>query len=168
MDVQKLVEQLRRSIEQARSMPMSSSAVVNRTEVLGLIGQLEAALPQAMAASDQVYSDRDSVLADARKEAERIVVEAQIERDQLVSETDVHQVAKHDADRLRADADREASALRKETDEYVDQRLASFEITLNKTLEAVARGRARLHGRSGLDQPANDDEPFRFPGHDDG
>lgn len=148
-------------------MPMSSSAVVNRTEVLGLVGQLEAALPQAMAASDQVYSDRDSVLADARKEAERVVVEAQIERDQLASETDVHQLAKRDADRLRADAEREASALRKETDEYVDQRLASFEITLNKTLEAVTRGRERLHGRSGLDQPSNDDEPFRFPGHDD-
>lgn len=148
-------------------MPMSSSAVVNRTEVLGLIGQLEAALPHAMAASDQVYSDRDSVLADARKEAERIVVEAQIERDQLASETDVHQLAKRDADRLRADAEREASALQKETDEYVDQRLASFEITLNKTLEAVTRGRDRLHGRSGLDQTADDDEPFRFPGHDD-
>ncbi len=148
-------------------MPMSSSAVVNRAELLGIVGQLEAALPQALAASDQVYSDRESVLDDARKEAERIVVEAQIQRDQLVSETDVHQLAKRDADRLRAEADREASALRKETDEYVDQRLASFEITLNKTLEAVARGRERLHGRSGLDQPANDDEPFRFPGHDD-
>ncbi|MBA2772770.1 MAG: hypothetical protein H0U36_01810 [Nocardioidaceae bacterium] len=167
MDVQQLVEQLRREIEQARAMPMSSSAVVNRAELLGIVGQLEAALPQALAASDQVYSDRESVLDDARKEAERIVVEAQIQRDQLVSETDVHQLAKRDADRLRAEADREASALRKETDEYVDQRLASFEITLNKTLEAVARGRERLHGRSGLDQPANDDEPFRFPGHDD-
>ncbi|MGI8993256.1 MAG: hypothetical protein ACR2FP_03035 [Nocardioidaceae bacterium] len=167
MDVQQLVEQLRLAIEHARSMPMSSSAVVNRTEMLDLIGQLEAALPQAMAASDRVYSDRDSVLADARKEADRIVVEAQIRRDQLASETDVHQLAKRDADRLRADVDREASSLRKETDEYVDQRLASFEITLTKTLEAVTRGRERLHGRSGLDQPANDDEPFRFPGHHD-
>jgi len=62
------------------------------------------------------------------------------------------------------DVAQEASALRKEIDEYVDQRLAGLEISLNKTLGAVTRGRDRLKNRSGLDRidEADDDTPFPF------
>ena len=35
-----------------------------------------------------------------------------------------------------------------ETDEYIDARLANFEITLNKTLLAVRRGREKISGNS--------------------
>ncbi len=145
-------------------MPMSSSAVVNRTELLELVSRLESALPGAFAASDRVHFERDEVVADARREAEQIVSDARREREKLVSETDVHLLAKGAADTLLSDATTEAEALRRETDEYVDQRLANFEIALTKTLEAVARGRDRLHGRSGLDQVGRDDDPpFQFP-----
>ncbi len=148
-------------------MPLSSSAVVNRSELLRLVSQLEAALPEAFAASDKVHSDRDQVVADGRNEAEQIVSDARSERARLVSETDVHMLAKGAADKLLADAAAEAEALRRDTDEYVDQRLANFEIALQKTLDAVTRGRDRLHGRSGLDQVSReDDAPFQFPGSD--
>jgi len=92
------------------------------------------------------------------------VSEARRGREELISETDVYKVARRDCEWLRSDAEQEASALRKEIDEYVDQRLANLEISLNKTLEAVTRGRDRLQNRSGLDRidEADDDTPFPF------
>jgi cell division septum initiation protein DivIVA len=156
VDVKDLVEQLRSIVENARSMPMSSSAVINRGEVLALIADLEQALPAAFEQSNRVFSERDAMLADANERAARILEEANFERDRLVSDSDVYRIALREAEELRATAERECGALRHETDEYVDTRLANFEITLTKTLEAVTRGRDRLQGRHQLDQESLD------------
>lgn len=151
VDVSDLIAQLRALVEGARSMPMSTSAVVNRSEVLDLITALEQAVPTAFADQVKVYSERDEVVAQAQEEAERVISGAESERSRLVGETDVFRLAKHRADAERVKAEAEAEALRRETDEYVDTRLATFEVTLTKTLEAVSRGRARLQGRSYFD-----------------
>jgi cell division septum initiation protein DivIVA len=156
VDVNELIEKLRSLIEGARSMPMSSSAVINRAEVLDLIGTLEAAVPTAFAESQRVYDEREALIAEAEARATRIVEEASLERDRLVSETNVYRIALREADELRTTVEQECAGLRQATDEYVDARLANFEITLTKTLEAVTRGRDRLHGRHELDQGSLD------------
>lgn len=148
MDVEELVAQLRSLVESARAMPMSASAVVNRQDALDLIAALERALPNAFAGQQEVVSERAAVVADGQEESVRIVAEAQRERDRLVGEAEVLRQAQEEAEQERAAARLEAAELRRETDEYVDTRLATFEVTLTKTLEAVARGRSRLHGRS--------------------
>ncbi len=142
MEVHDVLKKLRTSIETARAMPMSSSAVINRTAVLDLISQLEAALP---AASDEAIEG------------------ARVERARLVSESEVHRAAEQDAQALRREAEQEAAELRTDIDEYVDSRLANLEISLTKTLEAVTRGRARLHSRSHFDSLGDsaEDEPVR-------
>lgn len=166
VDVKQLIAELRDEIEHARSMPMSSSAMVNRADLLARIDAISEALPEAFAHSDEVFSKRDQLVAEAQQRADRIVVEASNERDRLVSDSEVYQVAKHEADEVRAQAERECEALRHETDEYVDGRLANLEITLTKTLEAVSRGRDRLHGRSELErlEELHADDDFTFPG----
>lgn len=165
-DVNELLARLRAEIETARSMPMSSSALISRAETLEQIDAIVAALPQAFAQSDQVFSRRDELVADAQAQADRMIVEANNERDRLVSDSEVYRVAKHEADEERARAERECEALRHETDEYVDGRLAHLEITLTRTLEAVTRGRERLHGRSDLErlEELHGDDDFTFPG----
>jgi cell division septum initiation protein DivIVA len=169
--VEELLEQLRATIKGARSMPMSSSAVIHRAEVLAQIDAIEAALPEAFADSDKVFSERDRLMAEAGEQADRIVVEARNEHERLVSDSEVYRVAKHEADEERARATQESEALRKETDEYVDGRLANLEITLTKTLKAVTRGRDKLHGRSELerlDELDDDTGSFTFPGRHSG
>ncbi|MGH3470441.1 MAG: hypothetical protein ACRDPG_00145 [Nocardioidaceae bacterium] len=156
MDVHELIAQLRTTVEGARAMPMSASAVINRAEVLAQIEELEATVPTALAQSDEVFLQRDQIVGAATSDAERIVADAQSERDRLVSETEVFRVAKTEADRLKERVQRDCELLRRETDEYVDTRLANFEITLSKTLDAVHRGRERLSGRSELDQETLD------------
>jgi cell division septum initiation protein DivIVA len=156
VDVKDLIDRLRSTIEHASSMTMSSSAVINRGELLGLIEELEKALPAAFEQSDKVFSEREALIAEAQERAARIVQEAQFEHDRLVSDSDVYRIALRKSEELRATAEKECAALRHETDEYVDTRLANFEITLSKTLEAVSRGRDRLQGRHQLDQESLD------------
>jgi cell division septum initiation protein DivIVA len=169
--VEAMLERLRATIEQARSMPMSSSAVIHRAEVLAQIDEIKAALPAAFAESDRVFTEREQMLLEAKEQADRIVVEATNEHERLVSDSEVYRVAKHQADGERQKAAAECETLRRETDEYVDRKLANLEITLTKTLEAVTRGRDRLHGRSDLerlDELAEDDTGFPFAGRHSG
>lgn len=167
MDVQEHLARIRSVVDNARAMPMSASAVVNRAELLGMLDELAAELPRAFAEAQRVTADREGVVDEGRREAERIVAEAHHERERLVSDTEVYRIAKGEAERVRDEAELEAKELRRETDEYVDQRLANFEVTLGKTLEAVARGRERLHGRSDFDSLGrDDDEDLWLPGDD--
>ena len=157
MEMKDLLEELRRTIEGARSMPMSSSAVINRGEVMSQIERLEQAISRSVrAVRAGLRPIATQMMTEAQERAARIVEEAGFEHDRLVSDTEVYRIAVRQADELRETTKRECEALRHETDEYVDTRLANFEITLNKTLEAVTRGRDRLQGRHQLDQASLD------------
>ena len=166
VDVHAKLAELRQVVENARSMPMSASAVVNRGEVLALIDDLTSAVDAALRDSERVVVERDAEVDKGRREAERIVADAREERERIISDTDVYRVAKRQADEVVRQAQVEAEELRKETDDYVDAKLANFEITLERTTEAVKRGRERLAGRSAFDDltPESVDE-IKLPEH---
>lgn len=156
MDVHDKLDDLTALVESARSMPMSASCILNRAEVLALLDELRAALPSEIDEAERILSERESVLEQARQDAELIVGAAQDERMQLVSQTEVYAQAQREAGRIRGEA-REASAqMQEETDVYVDGKLASFEIALNKTLETVRHGRDKIQVRRQADQEEED------------
>ena len=80
----------------------------------------------------------------------------------IVSQSEIVRIAELQADQIRTNATDEAASMRAEVDDYVDAKLANFEVVLNKTLNAVHRGR-RSCGRSevgGLGDFAPDDTPL--------
>ena len=166
VDVHAKLAGLRRAVEEARSMPMSASAVINRSELLELIDEVSGALEAAFTESQRVISERDAVVDEGRQQAKQIVADAHSERENIISDTDVYRVAKREADQLLEQARAEADELRKETDDYVDAKLANFEITLERTTEAVKRGRERLAGRSAFDALTSDEvDKIKLPEH---
>jgi cell division septum initiation protein DivIVA len=169
VDVHAKLAEIRRAVEDARSMPMSASAVVNRGEMLTMLDDLAAALDAAFTDAQRVLSERDAVLDQGRSEAAQIVAEAKNEREHIISDTEVYRVAKRQAEHVLEQAQAESAELRKETDDYVDAMLANFEITLERTMEAVKRGRERLAGRSALDSlTAEEAEKIKLPEHLEG
>ena len=93
MDVHAKLAEIRQAVEQARSMPMSASAVVNRAELLQLLDELRDQMSSAFGEADRVLSERDAVVEDGRMEAERILEDARNERERIVSDTEVFRVA---------------------------------------------------------------------------
>ncbi|MER7707307.1 ATP synthase F0 subunit B [Kitasatospora sp. NPDC097605] len=150
MDVQNKVDEIVAAVENARSMPMSASCVVNRAELIGLLQDLRAALPAELAQAQSVMADHESVVADAQAEADRIIQGAHAERGSLISDTEVVRRAQAEADRILAEARAEIDTKRAEADDYVDSKLANFEVVLTKTLGAVGRGRTKLRGDSSV------------------
>jgi hypothetical protein len=80
MDLAARLQQLEDLIREAKSMPLSSSALLNRDEVLELIGEMKAALPEEIKQARWVVKDREELLAKARRDAEAIVEDARAEQ----------------------------------------------------------------------------------------
>lgn len=165
-DIDARLGELRDAIRSARSMPMSASAVINRAEVLEMIDELEQAIDETLAHASTVVGDRDAVVASGQSEAEAILHSARQEQERLASDTDVYKLAQQRAAEVVEQADREAAETRAELDEYVESHLANFELTLEKTLQTVQRGRARISGghASGLADDS-DVEGMALPDH---
>ncbi|WP_193242066.1 cell division initiation protein [Streptomyces phaeolivaceus] len=167
MDVQKKLDEIVSVVSGARSMPMSASCVVNRADLLTLLDELRAALPDSLAQAAELIGDRDHMVERARQEAERIIENAHAERGSLISDTEVARRSQNEADRILGEARQEAEEVRAEADDYVDSKLANFEVVLTKTLGSVGRGREKLLGTGpGLDEQGYADEDAPERSHD--
>jgi hypothetical protein len=151
-EVEQALDELVQLVQDARTLPMSSSAVVHRGEVLDRLELLRELLPSALGDARRLLEQREEVLQEGRREVERLREAAQAERDALVESSGVHRLAQAEADRLLAGAREQADAMRAEVEDYVDGKLANMEVVLAKTLDAVQRGRSRLSGHSELDE----------------
>lgn len=149
MSLRERIEALRQVVEGARSMPMSASAVVNRSELLAMIDELAAAAQAELAEAAEVVATREDVLGEGRRKADELVAQGREDRVSLASESEVLQHAREQAGAELAAAREQAQALRLEVDDYVDTKLAGFEVALERSLDTVRRGRERLANGDG-------------------
>ena len=159
MDVHAKLDELTALVENARAMPMSASCVVNRGEVLEHLEEVRQLLPSEIAAAERVLRDKRAVVAEGQTEAEEVLEAARAERARMVSRTEVMREATREAEQLLAGAQADAERMRREIDDYVDGKLANFEVVLHKTMTAVAKGRAKISGRTGLEGLGPDEAP---------
>ncbi|HEX2088495.1 MAG TPA: hypothetical protein VHI54_00980 [Actinomycetota bacterium] len=155
MDIVTRLQQIQELVEQARSMPLSSSAMVNREELLELIEAARTNLPEEIRQARWVVKDREELLSKARRDGEAIVDEAMAEQGRLVSQQDVVRAAHGEADRIVAEAREQARQLRLEAEDYIDGKLAEYEAILKRAAEElerslgqIRRGREKLRGMS--------------------
>jgi hypothetical protein len=142
MDMAARIQQLEELITEAKSMPLSTSVLINREEALELIQEMRASLPEEVKQARWVVKDREQLLTKARKDAEGIIQQALEEQHRMTSQEEVVKASAREAERLLDEARGEARQIRHEAEDYMDQKLAAFEATLTRTLEQIAEIRA--------------------------
>lgn len=138
-------------VEEARSVPLSASCVLHRGEMLEILDNARAALPADLDAAQKVLSTRDSIIEEARLSAEQLIATAREDVARMVEQTSIVASARDEAQRILDEARDDADAEREEIENYIDSRLATLEVILNKTMDAVSRGRERLAGADDKD-----------------
>ncbi|MGZ4796709.1 MAG: hypothetical protein ACXVLO_09640 [Acidimicrobiia bacterium] len=144
LDTEELILQVRDQIETARSVPMSASVMVNRDELVGLLEDAVQALPEEIRQARWLLKEREEFLAKARREAEDIIDAGRQQAQRMVEKTEVVREANLHARRIVDDAEKTSRDLKHEAEDYIDRKLASFEVVLERTMTAVAKGRERL------------------------
>jgi vacuolar-type H+-ATPase subunit H len=138
-------------VEEARGVPLSASCVVHRGEMLEILEGARAVLPADLSGAEDIITKRDQIIEDGRTSAESMIATAREDVSRMVEQTSIVQAARDEAQRILDEARDVAEDERREVEAYIDGRLATLEVILNKTMEAVARGRERLEGADDKD-----------------
>ena len=146
MDVIDSLEAAIAAVEEARSVPLSASCVVNRSEMLKLLDSIKVAFPNDLAKAISIQRRQEDILEDANQQADAIIEQARQEVARLVEQTTIVSSARKEANRILADANSESKKDREEIEAYIDSRLATLEVILNKTLDVISKGRDQLGG----------------------
>ena len=75
MDIASRLQQLEDIVRDAKSMPLSSSVLVNKDEVLEMLQQMQEDLPDEIKQARWIVKDREELLAKARAEGDRLIEE---------------------------------------------------------------------------------------------
>jgi type II secretory pathway predicted ATPase ExeA len=124
MDILHLIDQLEQLVLRSRLLPFLRWVVVEERQLLDLIDQMRVAVPQELKQARRIAQERERIIAQAKEEAERIVILAQ------------------EAERLKADAD-----------DYALTRLLELEENLSHLLQVVRNGIEKLQNER-TDEPS--------------
>jgi hypothetical protein len=138
-------------VEEARGVPLSASCVVHRGEMLELLDEARAALPNDLESAQKLIAARDAIIEEGRISAEQMIAMAREDVARMVEQTSIVQIARDEARKILDEARALGEQEKHEVEEYIDGRLATLEVILNKTQDAVARGRERLAGANDKD-----------------
>lgn len=157
--VSDLVAELRYMIESARPLPLSASSTINKEDVLALIDEIQSTMPDEIRSARWLLKEREEFRAKMRREGDEIVALARNRAEQMVQRTQVVKAAEARARKVIETAEAESRQLRLEAEDYCDQKLGSFENVLQKTLQQVGAGRAKLQGNL-LDELGEVEQPL--------
>src|SRR6266853_1970592 len=136
MDVLVLIDKLDDLVHNAKPVPLTDQVRVDKEEIYE---------------ARWIVKERQEMLAEAKKEAERIIKDARERQERLVGEEEVTKQAERAAEDIIEDARTREREIRLGAEDYADEILNTLEVNLSKFIAAVQRGRERLQGK---DEPA--------------
>ena len=131
-------------IVQAPSVPLSSSPRVNRDEIVELLQDALERIPEEIRQARWMLKERQEFLDKTKREADEILGAARQQAERMVQRTEFVRAAEARARQVIDAADEETRRLKHETEDFLDQRLGSFEILLGRLQKTVHNGRERL------------------------
>jgi cell division septum initiation protein DivIVA len=143
-DTETLLRRVVEVISNAKSLPLSTSVRIEKDEVLELLQEAIDRFPEELRQARWLLKEREEFLDKVQREGDDILEAARARAERMVQRTEIVREAQHTAQRTVDTAREEARRLRHEAEDYCDQKLAQFEIVLDRTMKTVQAGRDRL------------------------
>lgn len=144
-DLIEIVDEMVAHLEEAKAMPLSSNALVDRALFLGLFERLKEALPDELRAARWMVREREAFIARTNEKARAIIDKAKTEAQELVSDSEIVAEAVEEANILVRRAEGEARRLRLETEDGIEDKLARVEGLLVDMVGHIKAAREELH-----------------------
>lgn len=157
---------LRRAVDiiaTAPTMPLSSSPRIDRDEIIELLEEALHRLPAELREARWMIKERQEFIAKTRREADELLEAARVQAERMVQRTEVVRAAEQRARQVMDTAENDSRRLKLETEDFLDQRLGSFEILLDRLQKTVTAGRQKLAIGSAAARPEvdEDDDPTK-------
>jgi len=143
-DIDALLERLENNVISARAVPFSDNCMVDREEMLVLITMIRDELPGELKQAKWLLEQNRQLIAEARKEAENIMRDAEARMSRMIDEHEITQKARLQANDLMEKANQAAQKIRAGSMEYARKRLSEIEDQLTNMLMTVQRNKKEL------------------------
>jgi cell division septum initiation protein DivIVA len=147
MDIMALVDRIEESMDAGRSVPLARGRLIDTDKVYEIIDEIRGSFPDELKQARWIVKERQEMLEEAEKEANRILEEARDRADAMASDQEIVRRANEQAASIMDDARQQEREIRLGAEDYADEMLANLEVNLGKLLTAVQRGRDRLQGK---------------------
>ena len=143
-DTESILEDVIHTIASAPNVPLSSTPRIDRDHVVALLQDAQACMPEEIRQARWMLKERSEFMAKTQREADEIVEAARVQAERMVQRTEVVRAAELRARQILEAGEADSRRLKNETEDFLDQRLGSFEILLDRLTRTVAQGRERL------------------------
>jgi hypothetical protein len=144
-DILDLVDELMVHLHEAKAVPLSQNALIDREEFMEMLERLRASLPDELRAARWMVREREAFISRTNEKAREIIDKARREADHLVSESNIRAEAVEEANILVRRAEGDARRLRLEAEDEIDKGLQRMEALLTTLADRVNTARNELH-----------------------
>ena len=144
MNSDKLLEDLESLVLNASKMPFTSKKMIEEEELLQIIDDLKASMPEELEQSLKVLAEKDKIIADAQRHADSMVAQAKDYIAKLTEESELVRQAQEQANQIVVSATKSSDELKSSSITYAGDVLKYVETTLQKTLASIQQNRESL------------------------
>ncbi len=144
MEIFTLLDTLEDLVDNAKKVPFSEKSIIERDEFLDLIKEIRLKLPDELKQAKWVKEERERILAEAQKEADDVVKEAE---NRIISMIDEHEITKkayEQKNQIMSAANESSRQITQGARDYADGILESLAKSLEKTLKEIQEDRREL------------------------
>jgi hypothetical protein len=158
--IEDVITTLYEMIQDARGVPLSADkCIVERDRVLDLLDEISNQLPGELKQAKTIVESRGEVINNAKREAENILKQAQVQARQMISESEIYRNAQQEANVMVQAAQDKIRELKGVTNDYVDDALRQTEQAIAEALDEVKESRAKFNALVGAQNRANKPNP---------
>lgn len=150
-----VLEEATTLVDEAKSMPLSASVLINKEEMLDLLETARAIVPAQIVEADSVLQDvervsdeaqeaANRVTTHAKKKAQEIVAEAREQASRLVAQDSITVSAKSQSTKIIDEAKSRAVKIKRGADKYSADTLSSLAEQLQDVQEYLAQIQAQI------------------------
>jgi hypothetical protein len=130
MDILQLLDRLEELFNNSRPIPLTHNVIVDEDKFLDIIDQMRISIPEEVKKAQQVFSQKDRVMAQAQEEANRTLQLARDKAESMIEKEGLVQDAQRRAGQIIDQARVEAENIKVDADQYALDTLMGLQAEL--------------------------------------
>ena len=140
MDILHLIDRLEELFNNSRPIPLTHNVIVDEDKFLDIIDQMRIAIPEEVKKAQQVFSQKDRVMAQAQEEANRTLQLAREKADALIEKEALVQDAQRRSGQIIDQARVDAENIKTGADQYALDILMGLQTELSRLTNQAQNG----------------------------
>ena len=145
MAVNEILDEIENLVVDARRVVFTNKCIIEEDDLIRLVDDLRNALPNEIQNAGQVMQERQQILDEAKREANKIVEQAKNYGEKLVVEHEIVKQAQNQASVIMEKTIQNSNELKEDSVKYANQVFDHLLSGMNSTLDVVQQAKADLN-----------------------